>query len=99
MCQSLASWPEIRGCTGCASSSALSSVTASASRPALPSSKTSRRRFWARRKTATSRSVTSPRIQALSSLNAAWRSSRPSSGALTRSTAVRAYASKFTRQK
>src|SRR5262245_19947506 len=95
MCQSLASWPEIRGCTGKASSSAFNAPTASASRPAVPRAKTSRSRRWARLKTERSRSVASSAIQ-VSAPKRSRRSSRPPSGALTSSTARCAYASKFT---
>src|SRR4029450_6924680 len=43
--------PEVRGWTGNISRRAFSSVTASASRPVVPNSKTSRSRRWARRNT------------------------------------------------
>ena len=98
MCQSSTSWPEMRGWTGCASSSAFSALTASMSRPAEPCSKTSRSRLAPRRSIATSRSVASWACQLSGPKNARSLSS-VSTWALTRSTAVRAYSSKFTRQR
>ena len=85
----------MRGCTGCASSSALSAVD----RLAVPAGGAVLEHLpqplAPRRRTATSFSVTSAACQLSAPKNArTW--SSVSTWAFTRSTAVRAYSSKFT---
>src|SRR3954451_17098521 len=88
----------MRGWIGNALNSELISATARASRPADPYSKTSRSRFWARRIVVRSRSVASSASHCCSPNNVA-RSAWVTRGALTMSTAVRAYSSKSTTTK